>query len=226
MKDSDALQPFAHLPADIQAELLKQLHVRTFEAGEQVFEQSADASAFYIVASGRVKIVRVTEEGYENILCMRRAGDYFCPVPLLDEGSQLGTAVAMTDVTLMWMDRSAFVSLCEASPALLSIVQGDCLAEVRRLLHRLEVVAFRSVRERVAHALLAISRQQADNGAPTDDLRLTQQELGALVGASRESVSRALAQFERKGLVSLGRGRVTIQDRPGLEIIIGKKESA
>jgi CRP-like cAMP-binding protein len=226
MKDTDVLQPFAHLPSDIQGELVRQLHVRTFEAGEQVFEQGASASAFYIVASGRLKIVRVTPEGYENILCVRGPADYFCPVPLLDDGNQLGTAIAMTDVTLMWMERGAFLSLCEASPELLSIVQGDCLAEVRRLLNRLEVVAFRSVRERVAHALLTMSRQQADNGTPADELRLTQQELGALVGASRESVSRSLAQFERNGLVKLARGRVSIQDRAGLEKIAGQEDDA
>ncbi|HEC23655.1 MAG TPA: Crp/Fnr family transcriptional regulator [Chloroflexi bacterium] len=218
LKKSEALRLFTHLPPDIQTRLLEHLQTSTYAAGEPIFLQGDPAAAFYLIISGRVKIVRVTPEGYENILCVRGPGDHFCPVPLLDGSTQLGTAIAMTDVTLLSVRKETFCPLCEESPELLATVQGDCLAEVRNLLHRLEIVAFRSVRERLAHALLTMSRQQSAEES-ANVLHLTQQELGALIGASRESVSRTLSRFERKGLVSLQRNQVIIRDRERLKKI-------
>jgi CRP-like cAMP-binding protein len=217
----DPLHSFANLPPQIETELRNQLRVFSFAAGDSVFVQGASPKAVYLVASGNVKVVRVTPEGYESVLCMRGAGDYFCPVPLLDKGSHLGTAVATTDVTLFSIDQDIFHDLCRRSPELLSVVQGDCLSEVRHLLNRLETFAFRNIKERLAMALLNELRHQ-DNGRSPDELLLTQQDLAGLVGASRESVSRILKAFERKGIVRLGRGRIILQDRSRLRHIAEK----
>ena len=127
-------------------------------------------------------------------------------------GTQLGSAVAMRDVTLFSIDRAEFQKLCQTSPELLAIVQGDCLSEVRHLLNRLEGFAFRQVRERVAIALTNEIRRQNHNGITNTELRLTLQEIAGLVGASRESVSRNLIRMKHEGIVCLGRGQVTIQD--------------
>lgn len=217
----DPLHSFTNLPPGIESELRNHLRVFSFAAGDSVFVQGASPKAVYLVASGNVKVVRVTPEGYESVLCMRGAGDYFCPVPLLDKGSHLGTAVAINDVTLFSIDQDIFHDLCRRSPELLAVVQGDCLSEVRRLLNRLETFAFRNIKERLAMALLNELRHQ-DNGRSPDELRLTQQDLAGLVGASRESVSRILKEFERKGIVKLGRGRIILQDRSRLRQIAEK----
>lgn len=214
----DAFRLFRHLDPVVQSRLEGLAKVRTCRAGERVFLQGDSPSAFYIIASGRVKVVRVTREGDENILCVRGPGEHFCPVPLLDAGSQLGTAVAMTDLTLLVISSSDFIDLCGEYPELLALVQGDCLAEVRRLLHRLEGVTFRSVGQRVAQALLTMS-QPGSRRAPVMSLFLTHQELGALVGASRESVSRVLRGLEQQGIVHLERGQITILDWERLQKI-------
>jgi len=217
-RDQDLLHSFALLPKEVETRLRGLLRVRTFQAGEAIFLQGEPPEAIYLVASGRVKIVRVTPEGYENILCIRGPGEYFCPVPLLDKGLQLGTAFAITDVTLFLAHQADFCQLCQVSPALLSVVQGDCLAEVRHLLNRLEAFAFRSLRQRLALVLMdAVRRQQKIEdavNAPTVPIivHLTQQELAGLVGGTRESVSRNLQELERQGAIILARGRVTIRD--------------
>jgi len=215
-ENSEVFRLLAGLPVDIQTRLLAAAHSETYRQGEHIFAQGDAPSAFYIVMTGRIKVVRVTREGYENILCVRGPGDHFCPVSLLDRGDQLGRAEAMTDCSVLRIKKDDFLQLCDECPELLALVQGDCLAEVRRLLHRLEVIAFRSVEQRVAYALLASSQREG-----SDVLRLTQQELGALIGASRESVSRTLSVFEGRGLVHLKRGRVTIANRRRLEEIAG-----
>lgn len=220
----DPLRSFANLPPAVEGRLRAALKVQSYAPGEQIFRQDERPEAVYLVASGRVKVVRVTPEGYESILCVRGPGDYFCPVPLLDKGNHLGTAVAISPVTLFAVERGEFCRLCQISPELLAVVQGDCLSEVRQLLNRLEAFAFRSVRERVAIALLDEGRHQLGSNR-TGELHLTQQELAGLVGASRESVSRSLKQLEHKGVVSLKRGRIRLRDWQQLERIAAPKAS-
>lgn len=182
------------------------LHERKFALGEQIFAQDTPTMAIYLVVNGRVKITRVTREGFESILCLRQTGEYFCPVSVLDKGPQLGTAYTMSEATLLWAEREAFCALCETNPEPLSMVQGTCLAEVRYLIHRLEAFTFRNVRERLAIALLAESNRQRQNGEPADEVRLTQQELAGLIRASRESFSRTLKCLNVKGSWKSGEG--------------------
>ena len=212
IQELNALHTFVNLPPNIETRLRSLLHVHLFAAGDSVFVQGASADAVYLVASGLVKVVRVTPEGYESVLCVRRAGDYFCPVPLLDKGAQLGTAVAISNVTLFSIERTAFNKLCQESAELQAIVQGDCLGEIRRLLNRLETFAFRTIKERLAIAMLREVRYQEANTRLPREIHLTQKGVAGLVGASRERVSRILKEFERSNVVSLKRGRIILLD--------------
>ena len=118
--------------------------------------------------------------GFESVLCVRRPGEYFCPVSVLDRGPQLGTAEAMGEVVLLEADRSEFNALCEENPELLAMVQGTCIGEVRTLMQRVEAFAFRNVRERLAMTILEESHRQRDNGKAADEIRITQQELAGI----------------------------------------------
>lgn len=217
MRDMQRL--FVHLPQEVQVKLRSAMHVQTFEPGEPIFHQGSQASGIYAVIHGRVKITRVTPDGYESILCVRQTGEYFCPVPVLDGKPQLGTAVAMGEVTVLWVECQEFHALCREHPQLLSTVQRDCLAEVRYLLNRLETFAFRAIRERLAIALLDEARHQRAEGNKPIVLKMSQQELGGLIGASRESVSRSLKRLEREGIVEIGRGKVRILNQEKLSQI-------
>ncbi len=216
----DPLHSLEQLPPDVADRLKKLLRVRTYVAGESIFLQDADPRAVYLVASGRVKVMRVTKEGYESILCVRGPGDYFCPVPLLDKGTHLGTAVAINDVTVFECEQEEFCRICHVSPELTGVVQKDCLSEVRHLLNRFEAFAFRSVRERLALALIEERNRQV-NDPPQNEIRLKQQELASLIGASRESVSRILNQLERENIVTLKRGRVILHNLEKIRKLAG-----
>lgn len=205
-------QLFANFPEEIQIKLRSEMHIQTYAPGEPIFHQGEQASAIYAVVRGRVKIARVTPDGYESILCVRQTGEYFCPVPVLDGNAQLGTAIAMTEVTVLWVVCETFHALCRKCPQLLASVQGDCLGEVRYLLNRLETFAFRNIKERLAIAVLNEVRHQRSDQIDTIELSMTQQELAGLVGASRESVSRNLKQMERDEIIELHRGKICILD--------------
>ena len=210
---------FDYLPTHIETHLHSSLQVHSFAAGESIFVQEANAEAIYLVANGLVKVVRVTPEGHESIMCVRKEGDYFCPIPLLDHGPQLGTAVAISDVKIFSIDQDDFHKLCQESPEFFANVQGDCLVKVRGLLNRLETFAFRSIKERLAITLLREVRfQEAYTDLPRE-LHLTQKDLAGLVGASRERVSRLLKELERQNIVILKRGRIILLDIDFLKML-------
>jgi CRP-like cAMP-binding protein len=204
--------PLELFAPELETKLQDILHVYSFAAGETIFAQGETAGAIYLIASGTAKIVRVTKKGFESILCVRGPGDYFCPVPILDGGCHLGTAVAMSDVTLYACEGKQFSSLCQSNPELLAAVQKDCLPEVRHLLNRLESLAFRSIKERLAITLLDQRRFQLKTDGSPNEIHLTQKELAAHIGASRERVSKTLKNMEREGILTLKRGSVTLHD--------------
>jgi len=217
MRDSDIPSPFNCLAPKLQKNLRGLLHEQTFASGEHLFVQGAATTSFYIIAKGRVKVTRVTLQGDEIILCIRRSGQFLCPVTTLDGGTQLGTAEALTDTSVLRVERDSLAALCQQHPELLGIVVQSCLWEVRHLVERVELLASQGVQRRLARMLLIYIRRQV-NGSSVNEVPLTQQDLGALIGASRESVSRALAQLQRDGLVSLSRGRVIIHDSEQLQL--------
>lgn len=206
----DPFTIFQSLLPELQAEIRGIMHLHSFQSGSVIFPQGAPGKAIHILAQGRLKIVRVTPEGHESILCIRHPGDIFCPVPLLDEGSHLGSAVAMTDIALFSAQKTEFLALCESNPALMVIVQADCIGDIRRLTLRLETLTFRSIRDRLAHTLYLHSQRLQKDAVDPYTLHMTQQELAGLVGATRESVSRNLSRLEKKGILLIKRGRIQI----------------
>ncbi|MFQ5921726.1 MAG: Crp/Fnr family transcriptional regulator [Anaerolineales bacterium] len=224
MSDNDAFKAFSHLRPELQDDLKLLFEEHRYSPGHEVFLQGDPSESVYMVAEGRVKLTRVAQEGFESVLCVRRPGEYFCPVSVIDRGPQLGTAEAMGEVVLLEADREQFNALCKDNPELLAIVQGTCISEVRTLMQRVEAFAFRNVRERLAMTILEESHRQRLNGNPVDEIRITQQELAGLVGASRESISRTMTRLEQDGMVQTGRGRVRILDRPQLRKLSGTSQ--
>lgn len=201
---------FAFFPDETAEELRRILRTEEYRPGEVIFHQGEKVHAVYVVLQGRVKIVRLGLDGEESILCIRQAGDYFCPVSLLDGRSHLGTAIAMTRTILLWAERQSFLELCRENPQLLTLIQTDCLDAVRSLLHRLELVVHHTLRERVVATLLGMAGD-LPNGKPAE-LSLTHEELAEVIGASRESVSRVLKVLEREGFLELRRGKIRLHD--------------
>ena len=215
-EDSNALSPFDDLKQELRENLRGLLREQTFASGEQLFSQGEPTRSFYIITEGRVKVTRVTQQGDEIILCVRGPGQFLCPVTTLDAGSQLGRAEALTDTIVLRAERGSLADLCQQHPGLLGIVVQSCLWEVRHLVERVELLASQGVQKRLARMLLIYIGRQSQ-GSPVNEVPLTHQDLGALIGASRESVSRALAQLQREGSVSLSRGRVIVHDRERLQ---------
>jgi len=191
------------------------MHEVSFPAGEQIFAQGDPASSLYIVVSGQVKVMRVTNDRYKMILCVLGPGGCFCPLPILDGGSQLGMSQAATDVTLLCAKAADFRELYNDYPQLADALIKNRMQDMRRLVARLELLTFKSLKKRLAGVLLEQSVPVQTGHTTLDEIHLTQQELAQLVGVSRESVSHLLAMWEREDLLIQKRRRLIIR-RPDI----------
>ena len=196
---------FQDLPQETLADLGQRVWQKNVEAGAVIVSQEEPGDALFVIASGKVKVVLYGETGREIILSMLRAGDFFGEMSLLDRQPRSANVVAVEDTQLLGLDREAFQNHLTAQPSTALAI----LAEMsRRLRYADEVIgnlALLDVYARVARLIRDLAQKQgepADGGLLIKE-RPTQQEIAGLIGTSRETVSRALNDFTRRGLLEM-----------------------
>jgi CRP-like cAMP-binding protein len=192
---------------------------RRFEAGAIVFKEGDEGSTCYIVRSGRARAIREHPDGRSITLAHFGPGDIFGEMAMLD-GERRSATVEATEETEAVAILSADMHRLLRDHPDMSVKLITALG--RRLRHtneRLARQSFQTVQSRVAAALaqLVATARESDQDAGGDVLiTATQAELAQLAGSSRESASRFLAVLERAGIITQGRGRLTVHDAEAL----------
>lgn len=197
------------LPAPVVAELKQEMHLRTFRKGAVLFSQGEEPRAIYFVETGRVKWHKVSEDGNEQILQVAEPGQAIGLVALLDRKPYIAAATCLEDSAVWVLSMADFDRLVLHHPVIALTVMRLLGDGVRWLLEHVHAMTNRSAHERVASVL--IRKAEADeNGARV--IPLTHQEIAHLAGMARETVSRVLADFQRRGAVRLTRNAVLLLD--------------
>lgn len=197
------------------AEVLDALLVPVeFARGEVIFAEGEPGDRLYVVTAGKVKIGRTSPDGRESVLMVAGPPDMIGSLALFDPGPRNTTAAALTDVDALAMDRAALRAWIASCPEISDRLLQVLARRLRRTNSTLSDMIFTDVPARVAKALLLLARQFGTDAA--GQLRvehdLTQAELAALVGASRETVNKALAGFAQRGWIRLETRSVVIVD--------------
>ena len=190
----------------------QQMAVRTCRKGQILYSQEDHAEILFLLRRGRVQLCRLTPSGKRLELAVIEPGTFFGEMPLLGESLRHAFAEAAEDSLICVMSRVDVERLMLAKPqvALRMIeVVGRRLALCEA---RLEEMAYRSVPARIAAVLIRLSQ-----GQHGEVVTITHQELGDMIGALRESVTKVLDDFQRAGLVELSRGRIIIRDVVSLQ---------
>lgn len=183
-------------------------------AGTVIQVEGDPAEAMYIVASGRVKIARVSAGGREQVLYIIPRGGHFNTVPMFDGGLCPANAEALTDVQLLVLPRDALQRAVESHPPLALALLREFTGRLRHLVDLVDNLALHTVQGRVAGLLLA----QAEAALRGDEVvPLSQADMAARLGTVREMVGRTLKTFEALGLIRMDRGAITVLDSAGLE---------
>lgn len=184
-----------------------------FSPGQMIYLQDTEADQFYYILKGTVKCFLSAESGEERILTMHQAGDLIGEAAFFDRQPRVSSAVAVTPCSLAAVDRQRLQAVFAGHPDL-AIAMLEYLARTVRLLSGHVDGSFLRADQRVARHLLSLTPQ------PDGTLSCTHEEIGASVGVSRVTVSRALSEFARLGWLETGYRSVRLLDQSGLERLV------
>jgi CRP/FNR family transcriptional regulator, cyclic AMP receptor protein len=191
------------------------LRVRRYRKNEIIFHQGDPGDSLYIIESGSVKIVLPSPEGEEGaIIATLMRGDFFGELALLDGAPHSATAVAIESTEALVMRRDRFEDLVETQPQLRKALFAGLVTELRRLTGHVEELHFLDLPGRLASRIVRLARE-AQPGVSKDirlDWPFTQSDLAAMIGGTRQTVNRLLADMTAQDLVRLERDALIIPD--------------
>ncbi len=205
---------FAGAPDDAIAALAAQGRRRKVSKGESLFSVGDEGQSLYAVLSGRVLLSRVTSEGKEIALSAVEAGGIFGELSLLDGGERSADASAVEAGEVFMLDRAGFLAAIADFPGLAMSVLAELSRRIRATNRLVESVSFLELGPRLARLLLILAARAEPNedGEIVLASRYTQGELAKRIAASREGVSKQIAQWTREGVVGVTEGRIVIRD--------------
>jgi CRP-like cAMP-binding protein len=194
--------------------LCDQLQRIDFRRGHTVFAQGEPGDELYIIIAGKVKIGRRSPDGRDNLLAVMGPSDMFGELSIFDPGSRTSSATTITEVHAVSMDRDALRAWITDRPAIAQQLLQVLARRLRRTNDNLADLIFTDVPGRVARQLLYLAQRFGiqEDGALRVIHDLTQEEIAQLVGASRETVNKALADFAQRGWIRVGIRTVWIYD--------------
>jgi CRP/FNR family transcriptional regulator len=192
---------------------------RTFQGGEAIFHEGDESDTCYVVRSGHVRAVREHTDGRTLTLATLGPGDIFGELAIFDEERRSATVEALDDLEVVAILGGDMRRMLRQHPDIAVKLLAGLSRRLRETNERLTRQSFQTVQSRVAHVLAEMVATARSEGAPEEDVLITatQSDLAQLAGSSRESASRFLAVLERAGLITQGRGRLTVHDPAALE---------
>jgi CRP/FNR family cyclic AMP-dependent transcriptional regulator len=193
-------------------ELARVAKRRAFRSGEIIFHRDDPGQVLYVIKEGKVKISLNSPDGQEISLVVFGKGDYFGELALLDGLPRSADATALEKVETFTLQRSDFQNAIMKNPKIAIRVIEVLCDRLRRTDQQVEDLIFLDVYGRVAKKLLELSETHGVkvNDGVRIEVRLTQQELASMVGASRESVNKVLGYFADKHYITTDKHRITL----------------
>lgn len=192
---------------------------RSFEPGQAVFREGDASDTCYVVRSGHARAVRSHSDGRTITLASFGPGDIFGELAMFDAERRSATVEAIDSLEAVALLGNDMRRLVRAHPDIAAKLLTALTRRLRAANERLASQSFQTVQSRVAGVLLGLVEQARDEGASEGDvlIRLTQTDIAQLAGSARESASRFLAVLERAGVITQGRGRLTVHDPQALQ---------
>jgi CRP/FNR family transcriptional regulator, cyclic AMP receptor protein len=188
---------------------------RRWQRGEVIFREGDEGDTTYLLLSGAILLTREHQDGRMVAIAELRAGNMFGELAMFRGEKRSATAEAIEPTEAVALLAPDVQRLIRQNPEIAGKLLTALAERVSKTTERLLQQSFQTVAGRVAGALLQqASARRAESGASDGDvlIQATQAEIAGLAGTSRESASRFLATLERAGVVTLGRGKVTVHD--------------
>lgn len=203
---------FASLDAEAAAALRASMTEQTTPRGTVIFAEGQIGDHMYVIVEGKVKLGHASPDGRESLMAVLGPGEIFGELSLFDPGPRAASATALTDARVLALGNTSLRSWLAGRPEVAEALLAALARRLRRNNETLGDLVFSDVPGRVAKALLDLADKF---GEVTPDgilvkHDLTQEELAQLVGASRETVNKALADFAQRGWLRVDQREVLL----------------
>lgn len=210
-----------HLPREELSRLAATAAVMTHRPGATIFQKGDPGGSMMAVLRGRVKICAYSPDGKELVLNFIDRAGLFGEIAVLDGRPRSADAVAIQETDLLVLDRARLLPCLTAHPEITTLLIEVLCQRLRSTSEALEDALLRDAPSRVARGLLRLA---ATFGRPSPaglrlDIKLSQQQIGNLIGVSRESTNKYIVEWTRSGLLLVDNGVITITDMAGLEAL-------
>jgi len=187
--------------------------MRIYSAGELIYSPHQPVETLFILKKGRVRIFRVSPDGRALTTALVTPGTVFGEMMLLGQRMHDNFAEALDEVVVCVMSRADVHRFLLSDPRISARIAETLGRRVAELESRLADTVFKSVPERIAATLCLLAREQQKRplGRGTQ-VTLTHEQIAALTGTSRETATKVLDEYAGRGILRLGRGKVTILD--------------
>lgn len=187
---------------------------KSYPKGSVILFEDDPGDSLFVVRDGRVKVVLIGEDGREVILGVLGVGEYFGELSLIDDRPRSAHVIAMEDSNLLVLRREDFRKRVESSPSVAWSLLTELSRRLRRADDKIGGLVLLDVPGRIARLLLDLAEESGTNAI---EKTLTHQTIAQMIGASRETVSRAMKDFQDAGWITVERRRIAIADRAALE---------
>jgi CRP/FNR family transcriptional regulator len=186
--------------------------VKNYPKNQIIFLEEETGKYMYIVLAGKVKVTKATATGKETILAIHQEGDFFGEMALLDGKTSPATVSSMEDCRIATIFHADFQRLLMANEKVVRQIILVLCGRLRQVWSQVQELSHSSADDRIRAGILQLSRKHGvqDARGIIINLKITHQELAELVGTSRETVTRALAQLQRKGIVLIEHRRIIL----------------
>ncbi|MBW1817442.1 MAG: Crp/Fnr family transcriptional regulator [Deltaproteobacteria bacterium] len=188
-----------------------------FARGQTIFSEGDEGNGFYVAASGRVKIFKLSWEGKEQILHIFGPGEPFGEVPVFSGQNFPANAEAMEESRIFFFPRKSFIDLVRENPDLALNMLAVLSMRLRRFAALIEDLSLKEVPGRLAAYLLYLSER--NEGAQRLELEIAKGQLAGLLGTIPETLSRVLGKMRDQALIETEGRRIHILDMQGLEVL-------
>lgn len=195
--------------------------MKTYAAGELVYTPHQPLETLFILKQGRIRIFRVSPDGRALTTAIIEPGTIFGEMIIVGQQMHDSFAEALDDVVVCVMTKADVKRLLLGDPRISARISETLGRRLGELEQKLSDAAFKSVPERIAGALVTLAAAQSGPLSRGAQVKLTHEQLAALAATSRETTTKILGDFADQGLITLGRGRITIHARDRLRALSG-----
>jgi len=202
---------FQDLATDDLAQLAQRATLKRFPKNAILVNEGDETDSLYIIRSGKVKIYLSDEEGKELVLGIQGPGDYFGEIALLDESPRSASAMSMEECKIYVLSKPQFEEFLKQDTAVCLRVMRGLTRRLRELTDSVRDLALLDVYGRTTKALTNMAEDK--DGQLVITHKLTHKDLAAMVGSSREMVSRIMKELSRGGYITVEKDRLIINQR-------------